>query len=99
MIRAGSIKTTQEANNAIREYKDTVHKLEAAVQELAEAGQSRMEAEEPAMKAFSKKITVIMLMLLLVAIGLSVVIAMFITRQYYKAAESRVSWLPKLCRG
>ncbi|TAN40696.1 MAG: HAMP domain-containing protein [Nitrospirae bacterium] len=79
LIKAGSIKTTQEANNAINEYKDSVHKLESSAKSLAEAGNARMEGEEPILKAFAKRITFIMLMLLLVAMALSIGIAMFIT--------------------
>lgn len=79
LIKAGSIKTTQDANNAINEYKDTVHKLEAAAKGLAEAGNARMEGEEPLLKAFSKRITMIMFILLLLAVALSIGIAMFIT--------------------
>src|SRR5512139_659892 len=59
LITAGSIKTTQEANNAINEYKDSVHKLEKAAQDLAEAATKRMEGEEPVIKAFAKRITLI----------------------------------------
>ncbi len=98
-IRAGSIKTTQEANNAINEYKDNVHKLEKATQDLATAGNARMEGEEPLMKAFAKRITVIMFVLILVAIAISVAVAMFITNSIVKPLNQGVQVANSLAEG
>jgi len=89
-IRAGSIKTPQEANNAISEYKDQVHKLENAAKMLAETSNTRMEGEEPILKAFAKRITIIMVILLFVAIALSIGIALFITKSITKPLDEGV---------
>jgi len=98
-IRAGSIKTTQEANNAINEYKDNVHKLEQAAQDLATAGETRLEGEGPVLKAFSKRITVIMFVLILVAIAISVTVAMFITNSIVKPLNQGVQVANSLAEG
>ena len=41
-IKAGKIKTTQEANVAVGEVKDETHKMEAMAKDLADAASKRM---------------------------------------------------------
>jgi len=98
-IRAGNIKTTQEANDAINEYKDSVHKLEKAVQDMATTANARMEGEEPIMKAFARRITVIMFMLILLALAISIGITMFITNSIVKPLNQGVDVATRLAEG
>ena len=80
MIVSGKIKGTKEANEAMAEYKDSIHKMEEASRELSEEGNKRMDAMEPALKALTGKAVLIMVMLILAAIVLSVGIGFVITR-------------------
>jgi methyl-accepting chemotaxis protein len=55
-IQAGKIKTTQQANDAISEYKDQIHKMETASKDLADETTKRMDAQEAVVKQHTSQI-------------------------------------------
>ncbi|HTZ18705.1 MAG TPA: methyl-accepting chemotaxis protein, partial [Dissulfurispiraceae bacterium] len=69
---SGQIKTTQDGNKAIGEYKDAIHKLEGSAKELADNGIKRMEAAAPAIGAIQKKSVLLLLILIVSAIVIGV---------------------------
>lgn len=79
-IQAGKIKTTQEANAAINDVKDESHKMENTAKDLAEMGNKRMDEEEHHMNSLVKRVTIIVFAILLVAVILTIGIAVFMTR-------------------
>jgi len=79
-IQAGKVKTTQEANTAIGEVKDETHKMENLAKDLADMANKRMEEEEVYQGALFKKTIIIVLSILLVAIILTIGVAIYITR-------------------
>jgi len=79
-IQAGKIKTVQDANAAINEYKDEAHKMENVSKDLADAANKRMHEREGVMNALAKRVMIIVFAILLVAVILTIGIAMFVTR-------------------
>ena len=90
MIQSGKISTTQEANNAINEYKDQIHKMEKTAEDLATETNARMEAQEDVVKQRTTHTNTIMLTLALIAMALSVVLTLIITRGIVRPLEEAV---------
>ena len=80
LIRKGQIKTTVEANNAITVYKDSIHKMEKAAEDLAQEGNKRMDGAQDMVNAASKRIIWILLTIMAVAVVVGVAAAIVITR-------------------
>lgn len=80
MILDGKIKTPQEANTAINEYKDSIHKLEKIAQDLAEEGNKRMDAQEDIVNGYTRKTTIVMLAFVVFAVTFTIVISIVLTR-------------------
>jgi methyl-accepting chemotaxis protein len=99
MIQSGKIKTTQEANSAINEYKDQVHKMENASKDLADAANKRMDAQEEVVTQRTSHTNTIMLTLALLAIALSIVITIYITRSIVRPLNEAVMVSNKLAEG
>jgi len=99
MIQSGKITTTQEANNAINEYKDQVHKMENASKDLADEANKRMDAQEDVVKQRTSHTNIIMLTLALIAIALSVILTFIISRGITKPLEEAVMVSNKLADG
>jgi methyl-accepting chemotaxis protein len=83
-IHSGVIKTTQDGNKAIGEFKDAIHKLESSAKELAENGVKKMEAAEPAIGAIKKRSVSLLLILILAAIVIGVAFNGLIVRGIQK---------------
>ncbi len=91
-IRAGKIKTTQQANESISEYKDQIHKMEKAAQELADETNKRMDAQEDTVRKHTARTVTIMLLIALLSIlltfGISIVITRSITAPIQQIADT-----------
>ncbi len=90
LINAGKITTTQEANNAINEYKDQVHKMENASKDLAEEANKRMDAQEEVVRQRTSHTNMLMLTLALTAIVLSIGIIIVISRSITRPLDEAV---------
>ncbi len=84
LIQSGQVKTTQEANTAIGEFKDATHKLEAETKELAQDGNKRMNAAEDIIKGAKSQTTMTLLILVLIALVSGIGIAILIIRSITK---------------
>ena len=71
-MQAGTIKTTQQANAAINEYKDSIHKLEAEAKSFAEHGNKRMEEAVPLIESTTNRTTWVMMLISVIAVLISV---------------------------
>ena len=80
LIRSGKIKTPQQANAAISEYKDAIHKMENAAEGLSAEANKRMEAQEGLVKARTKYTNMVMITLSLAAIVLCLLIVTIMTK-------------------
>jgi len=99
MIESGEVKTPQQGNVAIGDYKDSTHKLEATAKELAEGANKRMEAEEVYFKNLTTQTNSIMLTLALLAIVVSVAITLFITRSITAPVNEALGISGRLAQG
>ncbi len=80
MIQAGQVKTPQEGNSAINEFKEVIHKLEQKAKNLADEGNKRMDAVEGLMKTTANQTALIMTVLALLAIMVGVGLSVFLVR-------------------
>ncbi len=78
IISEGSIKTTQQANSAIGEYKDAIHKMENITEELSDEAAKRMDGAEKAVNEIKVRsqntIFIAVLIALIAVIALSYMI-------------------------
>jgi methyl-accepting chemotaxis protein len=79
-IKAGEIRTTQEANNAVGAVKDEVHKVEQIAKDGATAANEAMHEEEENMGKYASSTLSIIFSVILVALMVSIAVAVFITR-------------------
>ena len=98
-IQAGKIRTTQEANGAIGEFKDDIHKMEAHAKDFAEEGIKRMNANEKVVRDYERRITITMALIVLLGIGLVVVISLLLTRSINRPVRKLVDAADHLAVG
>ncbi len=98
-INSGVIKTPQQANAAINEYKDSIHKLEATAEQLADESNERMDKQEGFFTDLARSTNLIMLTLSFAAIILSVIVTIFITRSITNPINEAVTVSNKLAQG
>jgi len=79
-IQAGKIMTSQEANEAITQYKDPIHKLENAAEAFSQDGAKRMGEIEQTIKGAAGRISWSVTTLALVSVIFGVGVAFFATR-------------------
>ena len=99
MIQSDKINTTQEANNAINEYKDQIHKMENVSKDLADEASKRMDAMEDVVKQRTSHTNTIMFSFALVAIALSIVMTLIITRSITRPLAEAVAASNRLSEG
>ena len=80
MITAGSVKDAKQADTAVNEVKDAIHKLEENAKQLAEESNTRMDKQEGMFADRAKHTNTIMITLSLIAIVLSIIVTLIITR-------------------
>ncbi|MBI3599061.1 MAG: MCP four helix bundle domain-containing protein, partial [Nitrospinae bacterium] len=80
MIKEGKLKTPQEANTVIGEYKEATHKMEQAAKDFADEGNKRMESAEPVVKAITSRTVSMNIILVLVSIAMGIGFSIFIAR-------------------
>ncbi len=80
MIAAKQIKTAQQANTAVNEYKESIHKLEQTSKDMADESNGRMDKMEGYFADRAKHTNTVMVTLSLLAIVLSIGVTLFMTR-------------------
>ncbi len=98
-VESGAITTAQDGNKAIGEYKESVHKMEQDAETLDHEANARIEKDEEAMAAFSKRISMILITLVLIAFVISMGISFFITRSITSPLAVGVGIANKLSEG
>jgi methyl-accepting chemotaxis protein len=93
MIQEGKIETPQEANAAINEVKDEIHRLERASKDFADEGNKRMEASEGSAKATSSRTALGMTILAAVSVILGTGIAVLITKRITRPLNKAIAGL------
>ncbi len=98
-IRDGSIKTDKQANAAIGEVKDNIHKLEAASKDLAEKANTRMAEQDGVITSYVDRVIVAIVMLALVSLLVGIGITFLVTRSIRQPVMELVSAAEKLALG
>ena len=98
-IQAGKIRTTQEANGAIGEFKDDIHKMEGHAKDFAEEGIKRMNANEKVVRDYEHRIMLTMGLIGLLAVALVVVISLLLTRSINRPVRMLVAAADRLAVG
>ncbi|MGD0660121.1 MAG: methyl-accepting chemotaxis protein [Syntrophorhabdales bacterium] len=79
-IETGDIREPYQANDAIGQYKDAIHRMEALAKDLADAGNKRMGAMEGSVRSQSASVTLLMTILAVMAVAAGIGVAAFITK-------------------
>jgi methyl-accepting chemotaxis protein len=99
MMMDHSIKTSQEANHAINQYKDSIHALEKASDGLATAATTRMNAKASAANGSAKKTSLVIAMLMVIAVALGAAISFFTTRRITRPLTEGVDMSGEIANG
>ena len=79
-VQAGKVRTPEQANAMMSPYKDTIHRREAEATKLAEEANKRTDEMGPTLNDLTNRIAWSVILLVLAAVGASVVIGTVITR-------------------
>ncbi|MBI3814297.1 MAG: methyl-accepting chemotaxis protein, partial [Nitrospinae bacterium] len=99
MIKEGKLKTPQEANTVIGEYKEATHKMEQAAKDFADEGNKRMESAEPVLKAITSRTVSMNIILVLVSIAMGIGFSIFIARSITQPINNTVAMLKDIATG
>jgi methyl-accepting chemotaxis protein len=99
LIQSGKITTTRQANDAITEYKDQVHNMETAAKDLADETNRRMNSQEDVVRNHTSRTDTIMLSLALLAVLLTLVIGLVMTRSITAPIKEIAGAAQKMAHG
>jgi methyl-accepting chemotaxis protein len=98
LIDAGTIRTTQEANEAIASFKDEIHRLEKAADEMAARSELAMEAVGPVLRVAAQRSATWMIVFALGAVVASLGVTVLITRRLLRQLGAEPSELAEAAR-
>ena len=99
MINEGKVKTPEQANAAITPVKERIHNLEAAAKDLATAAMKRMDAMEQQVTGYRNRVVLIISMLALLAVIISVGIALVTARSITRPVARTVDMIQEMSKG
>ncbi len=95
-IKAGKIKTTSEANVAINESKEAIHKMESQVQKIAEDADKSKDAMLVAVDKINRSMTVIIIVLAAIALLVGISLGFMIVRSVGKTLTALIGEAARL---
>ena len=98
-ILNSKLKTPQQCNEAISEYKKEIHELEAAAKEMAEEANKRADEQEKVMADLAKSVAMIVVSGIIVAVILCIIISILITRSITVPVNAAVQTAKRLAEG
>jgi len=96
MIEQGKLRTPQEANQTITQYKDSIHRLEAAASDLTNR---HSEVLVPLVEQIAKTTTTTILSVSVIAIFVSILVTLVISRGITKPLQEVVSVVETISAG
>ena len=96
LIEQGKLRTPQEANQTITQYKDSIHRLEAAASDLTNR---HSEVLVPLVEQIAKTTTTTILIFSITAIFVSIIITLVISRGITKPLQDVVSVVETISSG
>ena len=98
-IQSGSIKTGPQANAAVNEVKESIHRLEKEVTDLATHANERMDADLPLVQKLESRTLSISIAIALIALAMGVIIAMVITKSILGPLREAIAASETLAKG
>ncbi len=98
-VEAGRITTTQEANEAITEFKDEIHQLEGTASEQAEKGHEGLRSLTPLVDSLTTRTASLMLILAIVSVALSVAVTIFLSAGITGRLSAALDMAERIARG
>src|SRR5579864_1831309 len=98
-IVAGKIQTPAEANTAIIEFKDEVHRMEASATELSKKHREVMAGKEQVISGFAKRTAYAMLATVLVTFLVASLVTYFVSRGITSPVRSMAFHLHEMAQG
>jgi methyl-accepting chemotaxis protein len=98
-IDAGQVKRPEEGNQSIIVYKDSIHAMEKAAQEMATRAEDNMEAQAGLMSDFSRKTETVMFGVALTALVAGLFVALVIGRGIVRPVNAMDAYLAELASG
>ncbi|MBJ6727593.1 methyl-accepting chemotaxis protein [Geomesophilobacter sediminis] len=98
-VQQHRITTTQQANRAIEEYKDAIHRLEAESKSLAEKKKEATQREEQRLQQSTQRAEIVLAALLAAIILMSVAVSFVITRSITRPLAVGVALARRLAVG
>lgn len=96
LIEQGKLRTPQDANQAITQYKDSIHRLESAASDLANR---HSEVLVPLVEQIAKTTTTTILIFSIAAIFVSIIVTLVISRGITKPLQEVVSVVETVSSG
>ena len=96
MIEQGKLRTPQECNQAITQYKDSIHRLESAASDLTNR---HSEVLVPLVEQIAKTTTTTILIFSIAAIFVSIIVTLVISRGITKPLQEVVSVVETISSG
>jgi methyl-accepting chemotaxis protein len=98
-IAAGQIRSAEAANQVIIKYKEPIHAMEKAAQDMATRQEEVMPKQAVLMDSFTRRTTVIMFMIVGIAIFIAVSVAIVIARGIVRPVNTMDAYLAELASG
>jgi len=95
----GKITKPEQANAAMKEYKDDIHEMEKEAESLAAESNKRVDAQEANMRDLAKHVAMIVIAGIIVAVILCILISILITRSITTPINAAVITANKLAEG
>ena len=99
MINAGKLKTPQEANAAISEYKNETHLMENISKELADETNQRMDSKEKVMGDLARHVSLLVMISIGVGLLICLLTSILITRSITAPLGNAVGIARRLAEG
>lgn len=98
-IASGQIKTPEAANLAITKYKDQIHAMEQAAQDLATRQEEAMPKQASLMEEFTQRTTTIMFTIVILTFLITAGLAFAISQSVVRPVNAMGSYLAELSSG
>jgi hypothetical protein len=94
-VKSGDIKTPQDGNKAVGEYKNAIHQMEKLADEFAKEGVARMSDAEIELKSKAATTVATIITFSVIAVAAGLVLSLLIGRNYVRSSVPSMLPLPK----
>jgi methyl-accepting chemotaxis protein len=98
-IGAGTIQTPAAGNDAIKEDKDEIHRMEAAAGDLSERHQQIISGKEATITDFARRTAIIMFVVVLITFGVAAIVTILVSRGITRPVKLMAAHLHEMAQG